>query len=112
MDKQRRSFLCGKRRVDKLGIALGVRRRVEPGLFVVVWSPVCSLSCGAQFVRRRVSAGVGVGAFGGGSVCVRESRAARTRGADGTQGKFLFLLFHFHLVFWGVCVCVRPRPIK
>ena len=63
----------------------------------------------AQLVRRRQSAGVGVGAFGGGSVYVRETRAARTRGADGTQGKFLFL---FHLVFWGVCVCVRPRPIE
>ena len=57
------------------------------GSFVVVWS-----------------AGVGVGAFGGGSVCAEETRAARIRGADGTQGSPLSL-FLFHLGFC-VCVCV------
>ena len=63
---------------------------------------VRSSSCGARFVRRRQSAGVGVGAFGGGSVCVEETRAARIRGADGTQGKSLFLFFSFGFL----CVCV------
>ena len=51
--------------------------------------------------------------------CVRPTRRASTLPGlvrasgqhrdDETQGKFLFL---FHLVFWGVCVCVRPRPIE
>ena len=100
----------GYRRVDEQFR----ERLVSWSAFVVVWSPVHSSSCGAQLIRRRVgaqlvrrrqSAGVGVGAFGSGSVRVSETRAARTRGADGTPGKFLFLLFLFHLVFWGVCVC-------
>ena len=61
-----------------------------------------SSSCGARFVRRRQSAGVGVGAFGGGSVCVEETRAARIRGADGTQGKSPL---YFFFIWVLVCVC-------
>ena len=63
---------------------------------------VRSSSCGARVVRRRQSASVGVGAFGCGSVCAEETRAARIQGADGTQGSPLSL-FLFHL---GFCVCV------
>ena len=61
-------------------------RRLEPGLFV----------------RRRQSAGVGVGAFGCGSMSVEETRAARIRGADGTKGSLSFVSFSFGVV----CVCV------
>ena len=84
---------------------------VQASSFVVVWSPVRSSSCGAQFIHRRPSAGVGVGAFGGGSVCVRETRAARTR-ASRRNPREVHFLFLFHLGFWGVCVCVRPRLAK
>ena len=79
---------------ERLVFAEGVRRRVEPSSFVVVWSPV---------VRRRQSTGVGVGVFGGGSVCVRETHAAKTRASRRNPREVLFL---FHLGFWGVCVCV------
>ena len=34
----------------------------------------------------------------------RETRAARTRGADGTQGKFFFISFFLEL--FGDCVCL------
>ena len=64
---------------------------------------------GAQLVRRRQSAGVGGGVFDGGSVYVRETRAAKTRASRRNPREVVFL---FHLGFWGVCVCVRPRPIK
>ena len=62
-----------------------------------------------SFVRRRRQRG-GVGAFGCGSASAEETRAARIRGADGTQGKSLFLSFSFGFL---VCVCVvRPRLAK
>ena len=94
--------MCGDQRVDE---QLGERR---------VFGGWCSSSSGAQLIRRRVgaqfarhrqSAGVGVGAFGGGSVCVRETRAASRRNPRE-------VIFLFHLGFWGVCVCVRPRPLE
>ena len=45
--------------------------------------------------------------------CVRrETRAARTRGADGTQGKFLFLYFFLSGFIWGVCVCREALSVK
>ena len=87
-----------------------------PGTVVVarwLFEEVRSSSCGARFVRRRQSAGVGVGAFGGGSVDVEETRAARIRGADGTQGSLFFFSFSFLFIWVFVCVCVvRPRPAK
>ena len=58
----------------------------------------------AKLVRRRQSAGVGVGAFGCGSVSVEETRAARIRGADGTPGKSIY--YFFFIWVFGVCVCV------
>ena len=78
----------------------------------VVRSPVRSSACGAQFVRRRQSAGVGVGACGCRSTSAEGTRAARIRGADGTQGKSFFIIISFSLGFLRVCVCVRPRPVK
>ena len=57
---------------------------------------------GRRLVRRRVSAGVGVGALGGGSVCARRHVPTDGRRASGPPGKF----FHFLSGFiWGVCVC-------
>jgi len=87
--------------------------RVEPrsssslrSWFVVVSEP-------GSFVRRRQSAGVGAGAFG----CkLREllglpRRHVPTDGrrASGQKGSVHFLSSLGF--FWGVCVCVRPRPL-
>ena len=73
-----------------------------------VWKPSTSFCVGEtafggrRLVRRRVSAGVGVGALGGGSVCARRHVPTDGRRASGPPGKF----FHFLSGFiWGVCVC-------
>jgi len=63
-----------------------------------VWSRARSL-----VVRRRQSAGVGVGALGCGSVCAEETRAARTRGSPRNAGKSPFLI---SFSFGFLCVCV------
>jgi len=64
----------------------------------------------AKLVRRRQSAGVGVGAFGCRSTSAEETRAARTRGSPRNQGKSLL---YFFFIWVLVCVCVvRPRPAK
>ena len=86
----------------------GVRGKVVVArwLYEVVrgcsWFEEVRSSCGARFVHRRQSAGVRVGAFGCGSVCVEETRAARTRGSPRNQGKSLFYFFSFGFL----CVCV------
>ena len=64
---------------------------------------------GRRLVRRRVSAGVGVGAFGGGSVCARRHVPTDGRRASGRKGSPLYFL---SLIIWGVCACVRPRLVK
>ena len=84
---------CGRAVQGAAGFVECIRRRV-----------------GAQLVRRRRSAGAVVGAFGGGSVRVRETRAAKTRASRRNPREVHFLsLFGF---IWGVCECVRPRPLE
>jgi len=68
---------------------------VEPSSFVVVSS--------AKLVRRRQSAGVGVGAFGCGSASAEETRAARIRGEPADEREVP--LFSFFVYLGCVCVC-------
>ena len=86
------------------GTVVVARRFVVRGRsFVVV---VVVESSSAKLVRRRREPGGATGralfrAFG----AAEEARAARIRGADGTQGKsFFFSIISLHLGF-GVCVC-------
>ena len=80
--------------------------------------------CSSQFVRRRVESFLGVepssfdvesesALSAAGPRVRRETRAARTRGADGTQGKLVFLLFLSFWVHLGiVCVCCEALSVK
>ena len=88
---------------------------VQGGSFVVVWSPVRSASCGAQFVRRRVEPSSFVvvrvlaseSALSAAGPCVSGRHVPPGHEpADGTPGKSIFFFFFIWVFGVGVCVCV------
>ena len=89
---------------------------VEAGSFVVVFTKLVRRRVGALFVRRRQSAGVGVGAFG----CKlrellglpRRHVPTDRRRASGpaTREVLHFLFFSFYLGI--VCVCCEALSVK
>jgi len=110
VDKQRRSFLgwisaSGRAVQGAAGFVDGVRRRVEPSSFVVVWSPAHSSSCWSPVrsspsecwrrsrrFRRRVRVREG-------NTCRQDTRCRRN------PREVPFSFISFSLGFLG-CVCV------
>ena len=80
------------------------RLLVGEGWFVVVSS--------AKLVRRRQSAGVGVGASGCGSASAEETRADGRKVSQRTKEKSLHFLSFSLGFFWGVCVCREASSLK
>ena len=110
------SFSCVKKKKEfeenvrgwSLGLALALRWRSR---FMVHGS---SSWCGGVLVQCEEAGSFDVVSELAFRLQVHECRgdARRQDTRQPTEPREVSVLFLFHLGFWGVCVCVRPRPSK